>query len=79
MLIADGLQHELAEEVGVCHKTVLHILHDILDYHKLTAHWITHEISKVQQWHCCAVTQAMLERYQREGDDFLGRNLGSLI
>jgi len=28
---------ELAAEVGVCHKTVLHILHDILGYRKITA------------------------------------------
>ena len=30
-------ERELAAEVGVCHKTVLHILHDILDYRKLAA------------------------------------------
>ena len=52
---------ELAVEVGVCHKTVLHILHDILNYYKLAACWIPHEISEVQQWHCYAVTQALLE------------------
>ena len=32
--------HELAVEVWVCHKTVLHILHDILGYCKLSAWWI---------------------------------------
>ena len=31
------------------------------------------EISKVQQWHRHAVAKALLDRYQREGDDFLGR------
>ena len=36
---------ELAAEVEVCHKTVLHIL----GYRKLAAHWIPHEISEVQQ------------------------------
>ena len=40
---------ELAKEVARCHKTVLHILHDILSYLKLAAHWIPHEISKVQE------------------------------
>ena len=29
--------------------------------------------TKVQQWHCNAVAQALLNRYQREGDYFLGR------
>ena len=48
--------HELAAEIWVCHKTVLHIL----DYLKLAASWIPHEISEVQQWHRCAVAQALL-------------------
>ena len=33
----------------------------------------THEISEVQQWYRYAVAQALLGRYQRKGDDFLGR------
>ena len=65
-------ERELAEEVWVCHKTVLHILHDILGYRKLAARWILHEISEVQQWHRYAVAQVLLDRYQMEGDDFLG-------
>ena len=43
--------NEVAAEVGVCHKTVLHILHDILGYRKLAARWIPHEISEMQQCH----------------------------
>ena len=54
-MIADGLRGELAEEVGACHKTVLHILHDSLSYRKLAARWITPEISVVQQRHHYAV------------------------
>ena len=65
--------HELAAEIGVCHKTVLHILHDILGYRKLAALWIPHENSEVQQWHRYPVAQALFDRYQREGDDFLER------
>ena len=64
---------ELAAEFGVCHKTVLHILHDILRYRKLPARWIPHEISEVQQWHRYAVAQVLLDLYQSEDDDFLGR------
>ena len=41
---------ELAAVFGVFHKTVLHILHDIVGYRKLAARWIPYEISKVQQW-----------------------------
>ena len=40
----------VAAEVGVCHKTVLHILHDILGYRKIAAHWVPHTLSEVQQW-----------------------------
>ena len=67
------IARELAAEVGVCHKTVLRFLHNILGYHKLAAREITHEIFKVQQWHRYADAQALLDRYQTEGDDFLGR------
>ena len=73
MLIADGQRMRLAAEVGVCHKTVLHILHDIVCYRKLAARSVPHEISKVQQWHRYTVAQALLDRYEREGDVFLGR------
>jgi len=68
-----GTARELAAEVGVCHKTVLHILHDILGYRKTAAHWVPHTLSKVQQWHWYAIAQDLLDRYQREGDDFLGK------
>ena len=66
------IAHELAAEVGVCHRTLLHIVLDILGYCKLAAHWIPHEISEVQQWHSYAVAQAFLDRCQRECDNFLG-------
>jgi len=36
----------LAAEVGVCHKTVLHIVHDILGYRKIAAHWVPHALSE---------------------------------
>ena len=57
---------ELAVEVGVCHKTVLHILHDFLGYRKLAARWIQYEICEVQQWHRYAVAKALLNQYQSE-------------
>ena len=63
----------LAAEVGVCHKTVLHILNCILGSRKLAARWITHEISSVQQWHRYEIAQALLDRYQRESEHLLGR------
>ena len=63
----------VAAEEGVCHKTVLHILHDILGYRKIAAHWVSHTLSEVQQWQRYATAQDLLNRYQKEGDDFLGR------
>ena len=60
---------ELAAEVGVCRKTVL----NFLGYRKVAARWIPHEISEVQQWLLYAYAQALLDRYQREGDDFARR------
>jgi len=63
----------VAAEVGVCHKTVVHIMHDILGYRKIAAHWVPHTLSEVQQWQRYATAQDLLNRYQREDEDFLGR------
>ena len=52
---------------------MLYILHDIMGYRNFAARWLPHEISEVQQWNRYAVAQALLDQYQREGDDFLGR------
>ena len=60
---------ELAAEVWVCHKTMLHIL----SYCKPETSWIPHEISEVQQGYHYADVQALLDQYRREGDDFLGQ------
>ena len=49
-LLEDGRRwtaRELAAEVGVCHRTVLHILHDNLGCCKLAALWIPHKIFEV--------------------------------
>jgi len=51
---------ELAAEVGVCHKTALHILHDILSYRKFAAHWVPHTLSEVKQWQRYAIAQDLL-------------------
>ena len=60
---------ELVEEVRLCFKTLPHSLHDIV----VTAKLQLHEISKMQQWHRYAIGKALLDRYQREGEDFLRR------
>ena len=63
----------LAAVAGVCHNTMFHIMQNILGCRNIAARWIPHEISDLQQWHRYAVAQDLLDRYQREGDEFLGR------
>ena len=67
--------HELAAEVGVCHKTVCHILHDILGYLQTFSTLDT-------QWKLWGATMAplcshteLVDWYQRKGNDFLGWNV----
>jgi hypothetical protein len=68
---------ELAAEVGVCHKTVLHILHDILGYRKIAARWVPHTMSEVQQWqryatHILCDCEAVAEiRFRHLGQFFM--------
>ena len=61
MLNVDGLHGSLAAEVGVCHKTVLHNLHDILGYRKIAANWVPHTLSEVQQWQRYAICTRLVE------------------
>ncbi|KAJ8868610.1 hypothetical protein PR048_030148 [Dryococelus australis] len=74
MWITSGM-HDLATGVGVCHKAVLHILHDILEFRKTAAHLIPHQITDVKQWLHCELAQELLNCYRRESEDFLGRNV----
>ena len=73
MLIADGLRVSSQRKNEYVTKTLLNILHDFLGYRIFAARWIPHEISEEQQWYLYTVAQASLDRYQRNGKDYLGR------
>jgi hypothetical protein len=64
---------ELAVEVGLCHKRVLHILHDILRFRQIAARWVPYDLTEVQQWHRHVLAQVLLDRCHRDGDAFLQR------
>jgi hypothetical protein len=77
---------ELAAEVDVCHKTVFHILHDLLGYRKIAARWVPHEITEVQQWlallwNCTGLAETLPEGRWRLPwkDHHYGRNLSLLV
>ena len=67
--------HEISHRSRLFHKTVLHILHDILRFYKSQCIGYPMMITEVQQWHHYASVQILLNHYQRYGDYFLGRIL----
>ena len=79
----DAVQDNLRTGQPLVENNTVQLLSSLLDVdHRWTAHKlaaeaiarrIPYEISEEQQRHRYAVAHALLDRYQREGDDFLER------
>ena len=61
---------EIAQALGISHGSVSTILHDRLDIHKLTAHWVPKSLSDEQMATRASVCSALLKHF-RSKDDFL--------
>jgi hypothetical protein len=42
--------HELTNNVGLAHSTVLHILKKHLQMRKITSKWVPHDLTEQQKW-----------------------------
>ena len=63
---------EIAQALGISHKSVSTILHDCLGMHKLTARWVRKPLSDKQMANRASVCSALLKR-SRSKEDFLLR------
>ena len=61
---------EIGQALGISHGSVSTILHDRLDIHKLTAHWVPKSLSDEQMATRASVCSALLKHF-RSKDDFL--------
>jgi len=63
----------IASEVGISYGSAQQIITDHLEYRKVSARWVPRLLNADQKLNRLEVCQRLLERYQQEGDDFLGR------
>ena len=64
---------EIANALHISHGSVSTTLHDRLDMHKLTAHWVPKSLSNEQMATRASVYSACLKRFRSKEDDFLSR------
>jgi hypothetical protein len=58
--------HELGNNVGLAHSTVLHILKKQLQMQKISSKWVPHYLTEQQKWLRYEAAQVHLEWYERE-------------
>jgi len=55
------------------HGSAHHIVHDVLQFHKVSARWVSRQVTaELKEWRADAC-QEVLKRFEGEGDGFLGR------
>jgi len=67
--------HEIAAHLDMSHGSAHHIVHDVLQFHKVPASWVRRQLTaelKEQRVDAC---QERLKHFEAEGDGFLGRNV----
>ena len=64
---------ELVCETGLSHTTVLRILKERLDMHKIASRWVPHSLTEIQKWQRYESALMHFERYKKKGDAFLHR------
>jgi len=64
--------HEIAAHLDMSHVSAHHIVHDVLQFHKVSARWVPCQLAAELKEHVDAC-QELLKRFEAEGDSFLGR------
>jgi len=64
--------HEIASHVDMSHGSAHHIVHDALQFRKVSASWVPRQLTAELKERADAC-QELLKRFEAEGDGFLGR------
>lgn len=64
---------EIAEVLNMSHGSVYHIMHDILQFHKVSARWVPKQLTPELKQRRVDACGELLRRYEAEGDAFLAR------
>jgi len=65
--------HKIAAHLDMSHGSAHHIVHDVLQFHKLSARWVPRQLTAELKERRVDACQELLKRFEVEGDGFLGR------
>jgi len=65
--------NEIAAHMDMSHGSAHHIIHDVLQFHKVSARWVPSQLTAELIERRVDVYQELLKRFEAEGDGFLGR------
>jgi len=64
---------EVACSLQISHGSAYQIIHDELGFHKLYARWVPRELTAEHKCKRVEICQRLLDRYNKEGEEFLSR------
>jgi len=67
--------HEIAAHLDMSHGSAHHIVHGVLQYHKVSAGWVPRQLTAELKGRRVDACQELLKCFEAEGDGFLGRNV----
>jgi len=65
--------HEIAAHLDMGHGSAYHIVHDVLQFHKVSARWVSSQLYAELTERRVDACQELLKRFEAKGDGFLGR------
>jgi len=65
--------HEIATHLDMSNGSAHHIIHDVLQFYKVSAGWVPQQQTAELKEQCVDVCQELLKCFEAEGDGFLGR------
>jgi len=65
--------NEIAAHLDMSHGSAHHIVHDVLQFHKVSARWVPRQLTAELKERHVDACQELLKLFEAEGDGFLGR------
>ena len=67
--------HEIAARLDMSHGSAHHIVHDVLQFHEVSARWVPRHLTTELKERLVDGCQELLKCFEAEGDGFLGRTV----
>ena len=65
--------NEIPGYLDMSHGSAHHIVHDVLQFHEVSARWVPHQLTAELKERCVDACQELLKCFEAEGYGFLGR------